>query len=34
MRIGEAARRAGVTVKAVRHDEQMGLMSPRRAANG
>lgn len=34
MRIGEAARAAGVTVKAVRYYESLGLVSPARLGNG
>ncbi|MFJ7158612.1 MerR family transcriptional regulator [Streptomyces sp. NPDC101118] len=34
MKIGELARRAGATVKAVRYYEAMGLVSPARLANG
>ncbi|MGI5340865.1 MerR family transcriptional regulator [Streptomyces sp. CA-181903] len=34
MRIGDAARRAGVTVKAVRYYEGLGLVAPARLANG
>nr|WP_129312223.1 MerR family transcriptional regulator [Streptomyces sp. L2] len=34
MRIGEVARRAGVTVKAVRYYESLGLVVPERLANG
>ncbi|MEV4441273.1 MerR family transcriptional regulator [Streptomyces sp. NPDC049577] len=34
MRIGEAARLAGVTVKAVRYYETLGLVAPGRLANG
>lgn len=34
MRIGEAARQAGVSVKAVRYYESLGLVSPSRLANG
>jgi len=34
MRIGELARRAGVTVKAVRYYESLGLLSAGRSANG
>ncbi|MFI0738845.1 MerR family transcriptional regulator [Streptomyces sp. NPDC021100] len=34
MRIGDAARRAGVTVKAVRYYEALGLVTPARLANG
>ncbi|MFC5148858.1 MerR family transcriptional regulator [Streptomyces aureoversilis] len=34
MRIGELARRAGVTTKAVRYYESLGLITPRRLANG
>lgn len=35
MRIGELARRAGVTTRTVRHYEQLGLMSPNeRASSG
>jgi peroxiredoxin/DNA-binding transcriptional MerR regulator len=34
MRIGELARHAGVTPKAVRYYERLGLLEPRRSANG
>ncbi|MGW2706275.1 MerR family transcriptional regulator [Streptomyces sp. NPDC001340] len=34
MKIGELARRAGVTIKAVRYYESLGLITPRRLANG
>jgi peroxiredoxin/DNA-binding transcriptional MerR regulator len=34
MRISELARRAGVTTKAVRYYESLGLLTPRRLANG
>lgn len=34
MRISELAGRAGVTVKAVRYYERLGLVSPARLANG
>ncbi|WGD36872.1 MerR family DNA-binding transcriptional regulator [Lysinibacter sp. HNR] len=34
MRIGELAQRAGVSVKAVRYYEQLGLIEPSREANG
>ncbi|PJJ73100.1 DNA-binding transcriptional MerR regulator [Diaminobutyricimonas aerilata] len=34
MRIGELARRAGVTVKAVRYYESLGLLRAGRSANG
>ncbi len=34
MRIGELARRAGVSVKAVRYYERLGLITPRRQQNG
>ncbi|MEU3525850.1 MerR family transcriptional regulator [Streptomyces sp. NPDC038707] len=34
MKIGELARSAGVTVKAVRYYESLGLITPRRLANG
>ncbi|GAU66840.1 putative MerR family transcriptional regulator/peroxidase [Streptomyces sp. NBRC 110611] len=34
MRIGELAGRAGVTIKAVRYYESLGLITPRRLANG
>ncbi len=33
-RIGEAVRRAGVTVHALRHYEELGLMRPRRSPSG
>lgn len=33
-RIGEAARRAGVTVHALRHYEELGLLRPRRTPSG
>lgn len=34
MRIGELARRAGVSIKAVRYYEQLGLITPQRRQNG
>lgn len=34
MRIGEVAKRAGVSVKAVRYYESVGLIEPLRASNG
>ena len=34
MRIGTLAKRAGVTVKAIRYYEQLGLIEPRRLDNG
>ncbi|MBO8196568.1 MerR family transcriptional regulator [Streptomyces oryzae] len=34
MRIGELARRTGTTARALRHYEQAGLLTSRRAANG
>ena len=34
MRIGELARRAGVSTRALRHYEQRGLIRSRRSANG
>ncbi|MEU1669239.1 MerR family DNA-binding transcriptional regulator [Streptomyces sparsogenes] len=34
MRISELARRAGVTTKAVRYYESLGLLRPGRLANG
>jgi peroxiredoxin/DNA-binding transcriptional MerR regulator len=34
MRIGELALRAGVSIKAVRYYEQLGLVAPARSANG
>jgi DNA-binding transcriptional MerR regulator len=34
MRIGELARRAGVSTRALRHYEALGLVTARRAANG
>lgn len=34
MRIGELARRAGVSTRTLRHYEAMGLVTARRAANG
>lgn len=34
MRIGEVARGAGVSVRAVRYYEQQGLLSPERSASG
>jgi DNA-binding transcriptional MerR regulator len=34
MRIGELGRRAGVSTRALRHYEQLGLLSARRLANG
>jgi DNA-binding transcriptional MerR regulator len=34
MRIGELARQAGVTTKAVRYYESLGLLTPARLTNG
>lgn len=34
MRIGELAERTGTTVRALRHYEEIGLLSSRRASNG
>ncbi|GAA3442950.1 MerR family transcriptional regulator [Planomonospora venezuelensis] len=34
MRIGELARRAGISTRALRYYEQQGLITARRAANG
>ena len=34
MRIGDVAREAGVTPKAVRYYERLGLLEPRRSSNG
>lgn len=34
MRIGELASRAGVSIKAVRYYEQIGLITPLRTENG
>lgn len=34
MRIGMLAMRSGVTVKAIRYYEQLGLIEPHRLANG
>jgi len=34
MKIGELAKRAGVSPKAVRRYEELGLLSPRRMSNG
>ncbi len=34
MNIGEAARRSGLPAKTIRHYEDLGLVSPRRASNG